>query len=79
MKRTFLVFFLAGSQLLWSAADLNAEGKKDKSKSSDDVEISSKDRQVIRMMELLQMMEVLKDMDLLQGEEEKGRTEDKKK
>ena len=79
MKRAVCALFLAGCQLLWSAAGLHAEeNRAKKEKPAKDVEISSEDRQVIRMMELLQMMELLKDMKLLEGREMKAASEDKK-
>lgn len=78
MRRTLCAFSLAVCPLFWPAAGLHAEEHRAKEeKPAKKVEISSEDRQVIRMMELLQRMELLKDMDLLEGEIKAG-SEDKK-
>jgi hypothetical protein len=78
MRRALCAFFLAAGPLFWPTAGLHAEEHRAKEeKPAKKVEISSEDRKVIRMMELLQRMELLKDLALLEGEIKAG-SEDKK-
>jgi hypothetical protein len=78
MKRTLCAIFLAGCPLIWPVTRLHAEENRPKEgKPAENVESSSEDREVVRMMELLAMMDLLKDMELLEGEI-KAVSEDKK-
>jgi len=78
MKQVLLAIFLSISPFLCLINRVHAEeSRTNTEKPAKNVKISSEDRQVIQMMELLEKMDLLEDMELLEGQKMAG-TEDQK-